>query len=134
LQWVARKIPRIANAIRDESADCLVYRLEGDVPATHGDMSNHRSLNAHPEISPIEDKPEYIHEEDIKPRDQEVELLKSRFDDLPILRVLWLFRKSAFYVFLVYTGYVCEGFEVCVQWGSGLIIALCLRERHSQQR
>jgi hypothetical protein len=39
-------------------------------------------------------------------------LLKSRFDEMSIWRTLWIFRRAAFYCVAVYTGYLCEGFEV----------------------
>ena len=39
-------------------------------------------------------------------------LLKSRFDDLSLWRTLWVFRRSALITLAVYTGYMCEGFEV----------------------
>jgi hypothetical protein len=37
---------------------------------------------------------------------------KSRFDDLSIPRTLWIFRRTVLVCLAVYTGYVCEGFEV----------------------
>jgi hypothetical protein len=39
-------------------------------------------------------------------------LVKSRFDELSISRTLWVFRRVVFISLAVYTGYVCEGFEV----------------------
>jgi hypothetical protein len=39
-------------------------------------------------------------------------LKKSRFDELSLWQTLWVFRHSAFYTFLVYIGYMAEGFEV----------------------
>ncbi len=39
-------------------------------------------------------------------------LLKSRFDELSIPRTLWVFRRVVFFTLCVYTGYMCEGFEV----------------------
>lgn len=41
-------------------------------------------------------------------------LLKSRFDDMTIPKTLWVFRRAVFYTLCVYTGYMCEGFEVCI--------------------
>lgn len=41
-------------------------------------------------------------------------LLKSRFDELSIPRTLWIFRRSVLVVLAVYTGYMCEGFEVSI--------------------
>ena len=42
----------------------------------------------------------------------DVSLLKSRFDELSIWRTLWVFRRAALCCVAVYTGYLCEGFEV----------------------
>ncbi|KEF55030.1 uncharacterized protein A1O9_08683 [Exophiala aquamarina CBS 119918] len=39
-------------------------------------------------------------------------LVKSRFDELSIPRTLWVFRRVVIIVLAVYTGYVCEGFEL----------------------
>ena len=39
-------------------------------------------------------------------------LLKSRFDELSIWRTVWIFRRAALCCVAVYTGYLCEGFEV----------------------
>lgn len=39
-------------------------------------------------------------------------LRKSPFDHLSIPRTLWVFRRVFFYIVLVCTGYVCEGFEL----------------------
>jgi hypothetical protein len=44
-------------------------------------------------------------------------LLKSRFDELSIPRTLWVFRRPVLVVLAVYTGYMCEGFEVSPGWG-----------------
>lgn len=41
-------------------------------------------------------------------------LVKSRFDELSLPRTLWVFRRVFLVVLSVYTGYVCEGFEVCL--------------------
>lgn len=40
------------------------------------------------------------------------DLRKSRFDELSIPRTIWVFRRSVLVVLAVYTGYMCEGFEV----------------------
>lgn len=64
------------------------------------------------EIQPANEKAEAHHEEHLEEKIIEPEQLKSRFDELPITKTLWIFRRSAFYVFLVYMGYLCEGFEV----------------------
>lgn len=39
-------------------------------------------------------------------------LVKSRYDELSIPRTLWVFRRAVLVSLAVYTGYVCEGFEV----------------------
>ncbi len=39
-------------------------------------------------------------------------LVKSRFDELSILETLWVFKRVVLVTLAVYTGYVCEGFEV----------------------
>jgi SP family general alpha glucoside:H+ symporter-like MFS transporter len=39
-------------------------------------------------------------------------LLKSTFDELSILRTLWVFKRVILVSLAVYTGYICEGFEV----------------------
>jgi MFS transporter, SP family, general alpha glucoside:H+ symporter len=39
-------------------------------------------------------------------------LVKSRFDELSLPRTLWTFKRVVLVVISVYTGYVCEGFEV----------------------
>jgi len=40
-------------------------------------------------------------------------LLKSTFDELSILRTLFVFKRVILVSLAVYTGYICEGFEVC---------------------
>lgn len=47
-------------------------------------------------------------------------LLKSRYDELSILRTLWVFKRVVIVSLAVYTGYLCEGFEV-----STLTLAVC---------
>ncbi|KXS93737.1 hypothetical protein AC578_994 [Pseudocercospora eumusae] len=39
-------------------------------------------------------------------------LLKSRYDELSILRTLWVFKRVIIVSLAVYTGYLCEGFEL----------------------
>lgn len=39
-------------------------------------------------------------------------LVKSRFDELSLPRTLWVFKRVILIILAVYTGYVCEGFEV----------------------
>ncbi|KAL1409207.1 hypothetical protein Q8F55_006040 [Vanrija albida] len=47
-------------------------------------------------------------------------VLKSRFDELPILKCLWTFRRAVFFCFLLFTGSMCDGFEVAL---SGMLLA-----------
>ncbi|KAH8724376.1 general substrate transporter [Phaeosphaeriaceae sp. PMI808] len=47
-------------------------------------------------------------------------LVKSRFDELSIPRTAWVFRRVVLVAASVYTGYVCEGFEL---GGGGAIVA-----------
>jgi len=44
-------------------------------------------------------------------------LVKSRFDELSIPRTVWVFKRVVLVILAVYTGYVCEGFEVCKRKG-----------------
>jgi hypothetical protein len=62
----------------------------------------------------IESKPaEAIHAEDEKGTlEPHVHLRKSRLDELSIPRTLWVFRRAVFFTLCVYTGFLCEGFEV----------------------
>jgi hypothetical protein len=46
------------------------------------------------------------------PVDDTYGLVKSRFDEMSIPRTLWVFRRVVLVSLAVYTGYVCEGFEV----------------------
>lgn len=39
-------------------------------------------------------------------------LMKSRFDEMSIPKTLWVFRRIVLVTLAVYTGYMCEGFEV----------------------
>jgi SP family general alpha glucoside:H+ symporter-like MFS transporter len=39
-------------------------------------------------------------------------LVKSRYDELSIPRTLWVFKRVTLVSLAVYTGYICEGFEV----------------------
>lgn len=39
-------------------------------------------------------------------------LLKSRFDEMSLGKTLWTFRRVVIITLAVYTGYMCEGFEV----------------------
>lgn len=38
--------------------------------------------------------------------------VKSRWDELSIRRTVWVFRRVILIAIAVYTGYICEGFEV----------------------
>ena len=49
--------------------------------------------------------------DDLNPAEHH-DLLKSRFDEMSIPRTLWVFRRVVLVVLSVYTGYLCEGFEV----------------------
>jgi hypothetical protein len=42
-------------------------------------------------------------------------LVKSRFDELSLPRTLWVFKRVVLVSLAVYTGYVCEGFEVIIR-------------------
>ena len=42
-------------------------------------------------------------------------LVKSRFDELSLPRTVWLFKWVVLVVLSVYTGYLCEGIEVCLR-------------------
>jgi hypothetical protein len=70
------------------------------------------------EIKPV-DKHEINHLESVKATGEvyglghdEHGLLKSRFDEMSITKTLWVFRRAVFFTLCVYTGYMCEGFEV----------------------
>lgn len=41
-----------------------------------------------------------------------VDVAKSKFDDLSVGQTLWTFRRVVLVSLAVYTGFVCEGFEV----------------------
>lgn len=45
-------------------------------------------------------------------------LLKSRFDEMSIPKTLWVFRRVVLVTLAVYTGYMCEGFEVSTMLSS----------------
>jgi SP family general alpha glucoside:H+ symporter-like MFS transporter len=68
----------------------------------------------------LSDRPDRAHVETI-PDDRNIpqtaeyhpeELVKSKFDDLSIPRTVWVFRRVSLVALAIYTGYVCEGFEV----------------------
>jgi len=69
--------------------------------------------------SPSE-KPDEAHIEETRPDDIDLKvggydtdgLVKSRFDELSIFRTLWVFKRVILVSLAVYTGYICEGFEV----------------------
>lgn len=56
----------------------------------------------------VDTKDDITKEADVAPR-----LTKSRFDELGLWRTLWVFRRAALCCLSVYTGFLCEGFEVC---------------------
>ncbi|KAM0229889.1 hypothetical protein ACHAPO_009611 [Fusarium lateritium] len=74
---------------------------------------------AHSE-KPLPDRSDQAHvetipdEKDISRTDEyhPEELVKSKFDDLSIPRTVWVFRRVVLVALAVYTGYVCEGFEL----------------------
>ena len=39
-------------------------------------------------------------------------VMKSRFDQLPLLKTVWVFRRVAFYIFLVYNMNMLDGWQV----------------------
>ncbi|KIH93283.1 hypothetical protein SPBR_04496 [Sporothrix brasiliensis 5110] len=47
-------------------------------------------------------------------------LAKSRFDNLTIPQTIWTFKRVVLIIISVYTGYICEGFELN---SSGSVIA-----------
>lgn len=74
-------------------------------------------------ITEAGEKPELEHVESVKPDVpanggtfgyDEAGLVKSRFDDLSVPRTAWVFKRAVFYALCVYTGYMCEGFEVSI--------------------
>lgn len=62
------------------------------------------------------EKPEVVLDDNVTAddvtKDEGYGLVKSRFDELSIPRTLWVFRRVVLVSLAVYTGYVCEGFEV----------------------
>jgi SP family general alpha glucoside:H+ symporter-like MFS transporter len=62
------------------------------------------------------EKPEVVLDDNVAAddvtKDEAFGLVKSRFDELSIPRTLWVFRRVVLVSLAVYTGYVCEGFEV----------------------
>ena len=46
------------------------------------------------------------------------DLVKSTFDTLTVTQSLWVFRRCFIYIFLAFTGYIMEGYEVghCATW------------------
>lgn len=68
--------------------------------------------------------------DDVKANDT-FALTKSRFDQLGLWRTLWVFRTASIYCLLVYTGFLCEGFEVSIILLSGtrLIFSFKLVDR-----
>lgn len=62
------------------------------------------------------EKPEIVLDDNVTAddvtKDEAYGLVKSRFDELSIPRTLWVFKRVVLVSLAVYTGYVCEGFEV----------------------
>ncbi|KAM0514528.1 hypothetical protein ACHAPE_006823 [Trichoderma viride] len=62
------------------------------------------------------EKPEVVLDDNIAAddvtKDEGYGLVKSRFDELSIPRTLWVFKRVVLVSLAVYTGYVCEGFEL----------------------
>ncbi|GFP57598.1 MFS transporter fmqE [Trichoderma asperellum] len=62
------------------------------------------------------EKPEVVLDDNVAAddvaKDDGYGLVKSRFDELSIPRTLWVFRRVVLVSLAVYTGYVCEGFEL----------------------
>ncbi|KAH7356508.1 general substrate transporter [Rhexocercosporidium sp. MPI-PUGE-AT-0058] len=67
------------------------------------------------------EKPEQAHLEEAPVQDDDVTkfdgydsygLVKSRYDELSIPRTVWVFKRVVLVSLAVYTGYVCEGFEL----------------------
>lgn len=66
-------------------------------------------------------KPEHAHLEETPAQEDDAVkfdgydsygLVKSRYDELSIPRTVWVFKRVVLVSLAVYTGYVCEGFEV----------------------
>ncbi|TXT04812.1 hypothetical protein VHUM_04080 [Vanrija humicola] len=62
-------------------------------------------------MSDLEKRPADTHLEKVA-TNHPAELLKSRYDNLSIPKTLVLFKRSVFFVLMLYTGYMCEGFEL----------------------
>jgi SP family general alpha glucoside:H+ symporter-like MFS transporter len=72
-------------------------------------------------ITSTPEKPEEMRHDEIRADADDVNkadeydsygLVKSRFDELSIPRTLWVFKRVILVSLAVYTGYVCEGFEL----------------------
>ncbi|WOO85967.1 MFS transporter fmqE [Vanrija pseudolonga] len=83
-------------------AQCCRWLLA--TKTTSNTMTEHEKQPVDTHIEKVDD-PNQDH-------DQSNDLLKSRYDNLSIPRTLWLFRRSVFFVLMLYTGYMCEGFEL----------------------
>lgn len=90
-----------------------------------------RDLTEKQDVSHVE-----IHEADdkIDPAQLGGGLMKSPIDDISIWKTLWIFKRVFFFVVLVYTGYVCEGFEVCDLTIGSANISLVPEAQSSQTR
>ena len=89
------------------------------------------------------DKPDIEHIESRKPVIDDVTglghgfdghgLVKSRFDDMSVTKTVWVFRRAVFFTLCVYTGYMCEGFEVCEEMGTRLMAVAQRWRLHRRQ-
>lgn len=77
----------------------MAHQLHNEEIKAHQEHIEHGDHDAKEDITK---------EVDIGPR-----LTKSRFDELGLWRTLWVFRRAALCCLSVYTGFLCEGFEVC---------------------
>lgn len=78
---------------------------------TMGEKSINDPTLGKPGVAHLESKPVDMDDGNVKGYDS-YGLVKSTFDDLSIPRTLWVFRRVSLISLAVYTGYVCEGFEV----------------------
>jgi SP family general alpha glucoside:H+ symporter-like MFS transporter len=66
-----------------------------------------------PEVARLEETPAAVNDNDVTVDGyDDYGLVKSRFDELSILETVWVFKRVVLVSLAVYTGYVCEGFEV----------------------
>ncbi|OIW26886.1 MFS general substrate transporter [Coniochaeta ligniaria NRRL 30616] len=71
------------------------------------------SPNEKPEVARLEETAAGVNTNDVTAEGyDDYGLVKSRFDELSILETLWVFKRVVLVSLAVYTGYVCEGFEL----------------------